>query len=321
MPSDEHSSEPSASVVVVTGLSGAGRSTALRALEDLGFYCVDNLPPTAFAPCLQACRRDRLQQVALGIDVRVKSFLGATLAAIEEVEKDEAQHFTLLYLDASDATLLARYSATRRPHPLRIAPSGQDPSIAVLDGVNIERERLSPLRAKASMIVDTTSLTVHELRHRVLDMFRPRVGDSQRMLTRFLSFGFKYGAPGDVDMMFDVRFLDNPYFVPELRPLSGLDVAVSDYVRATPGAGEFTAHAQRLLEFLLPEYEKEGKSYLTVGFGCTGGRHRSVALAEWMAARLRDSAGLQVNVKHRDVARADDELRQLERAGNTAGGV
>ncbi len=300
------------SVVVVTGLSGAGRSTALSALEDLGFYCVDNLPPSAFAPCLEACQRDKLRRVALGIDVRVRAFLDATLQAIERVEKDQAQEFTLLFLDASDATLLSRYSATRRPHPLRIAPNEAHHSLAVMDGVHLERERLAPLRAKASAIIDTSNLTVHELRRRIVEMFRPRAADSQHLLTRFVSFGFKYSTPGDVDTMFDVRFIENPYFIPELRPNSGLDAPVKDFVRAAPSAKQFAEHVEALLAFLIPAYEQEGKSYFTVGFGCTGGRHRSVAMAEWVAERLRERCGLAIDVSHRDVQRAERENeRQL----------
>ncbi len=301
------------SVVVVTGLSGAGRSTALSAIEDLGFYCVDNLPPSAFAPCLEACQKDRLRRVALGIDVRVRAFLDPTLDAIARLEEDQAQDFTLLFLDASDSTLLARYSATRRPHPLRIAPHEANQSLAVIDGIQIERERLAPLRANASSIVDTSELTVHELRRRIVEMFRPKSEGTSGMLTRFVSFGFKYGAPSDVDTMFDVRFIDNPYFIPELRPHSGLDAAVREFVRGATSADQFAQHAEGLLTFLIPEYQREGKSYFTVGFGCTGGRHRSVAMAEWVAERMQ-AQGFQIEVGHRDVARVEREKERQRRA-------
>ncbi len=298
---ESHDGEARGSVVVVTGLSGAGRSTALSALEDLGFYCVDNLPPSAFAPCLEACARDRLQRVAIGIDVRVRAFLDGTLAAIDEVRRDDSRSFQLLFLDASDATLQARFSATRRPHPLRAQEP--DGSIGVLDGIQIERQRLAPLRANASVVIDTSSLTVHELRHRIIELFRDGDSKSRGMVTRFVSFGFKYGAPSDVDMMFDVRFLHNPYFIPSLRPFSGLDEPVRDFVRDNPIAQSFVEQTEQLLSFLLPQYQKEGKSYFTVGIGCTGGRHRSVATAEWLGERLSARHGVALKVEHRDISR------------------
>jgi UPF0042 nucleotide-binding protein len=302
------------SVVVVTGLSGAGRSTALSALEDLGFFCVDNLPPSAFAPCLEACARDRLQRVAIGIDVRVRAFLDGTLAAIDEVRRDASRQFQLLFLDASDATLQARFSATRRPHPLR---AQEDGSIGVLDGIQIERRRLAPLRANASVVVDTSSLTVHELRHRIIELFRDGNSHKRGMAARFVSFGFKYGAPSDVDMMFDVRFLHNPYFIPELRPFSGLDEPVRNFVRENPTAQTFVTQAEQLLSFLLPQYEKEGKSYFTLGIGCTGGRHRSVATAVWLAERLSQSHSIEPKVEHRDIARFRTELEPARSIGGS----
>lgn len=290
-------------VVVVAGLSGAGRSTALRTLEDLGFHCVDNLPPTAFVPALQACAKDNLERVALGIDVRVRSFLDPTLAAIEEVRNDLSRAFTLLFLEATDAALLARYSATRRPHPLSSEMGAG--SSALLDGIALERARLAPLRANASLVLDTSSLNVHQLRKRIVEIFRPQAGRRLGMATRFVSFGFKYGTPADLDLLFDVRFLDNPHFQPELKALSGLDLPVNDYVRGNPIAAKFAWQLAEMLAFLLPEYEKEGKSYLTVGIGCTGGRHRSVVFAEW--ARELCPAGTQAAVSHRDIDRVEAE--------------
>lgn len=296
-------------VVVVAGLSGAGRSTALSALEDLGFYCVDNLPPTAFAPALEACARDHLQRVALGIDVRVRSFLDQTLAAIEQVRADPGRRFTLLFLEASDASLLARYNATRRPHPLRAFGEGGSESLAVVDGIKLERLRLAPLRANASLVLDTSDLNVHELRRRMVELFRPEAAPGDGMLTRFVSFGFKYGAPMDLDLLFDVRFIDNPYFKDELRPLSGLEPPIVDFVRSASSAQRFADQAEQMLSFLVPEYQREGKSYLTVGFGCTGGRHRSVVMSEWLAERLRQR-GLAVRVAHRDLQQVHQEAAQ-----------
>lgn len=303
------------SVVAVTGLSGAGRSTVLRALEDLGYYCVDNLPPAAFGPALEQCANDQLQRVALGIDVRLRSFLDRAIAAVERVREDPSLTFTLVYLDASDAALLARFSGTRRPHPLRTMNVAQAQSLAVLDGIKIERERLAPLRANASIVIDTSDLSVHELRRRVIELFRGPDGSSAGMSTRFVSFGFKYGAPQDLDLMFDVRFVHNPYFVPTLRPQSGLDAAVGSYV--VERSGEFLRHTEPLLSYLVPEYEKEGKSYLTVGFGCTGGRHRSVALAEHLAQGLRNSSARSVQVVHRDIDRVVSETADEQRAAVT----
>lgn len=304
----------SPAVVVVAGLSGAGRTTALSALEDVGFYCVDNLPPSAFAPTLHACAQDELVRVALGIDVRVRAFLDPTTKAIEQLRADPNRAFTLLYLDASDATLLARYSATRRPHPLRVTGEAGAESLAVMDGIKVERERLAPLRANASLVIDTSDLNVHELRRKVISLFREQ-SPNEGMLTRFVSFGFKYSTPADVDVMFDVRFVENPYFNSELRPFSGLDAPVSEFVLSVESARRFAAHVRDLLAFLIPEYEREGKSYLTVGFGCTGGRHRSVALAEWIAGQLR-AAGTQVTVSHRDIERVHTESLQHRAVGD-----
>lgn len=296
-------------VVVVTGLSGAGRSTALRALEDLGFFCVDNLPPAAFGPALAECRRGRLRRVALGIDVRLRAFLANTISTIETVSQDPTLGFSLLFLDASDAALLTRFSGTRRPHPLRTMNPEDLQTLAVVDGIKIERERLAPLRAQASIVIDTSSLSVHELRRRVVELFRGNSSGSG-MVTRFVSFGFKYGTPADLDLLFDVRFVSNPYFVPELRELSGLQQAVAHYVLER--SSDFLAHTQPLLAYLIPQYEKEGKSYLTVGFGCTGGRHRSVALCEHLAEKSV-LGGREVVVSHRDVDRVVEERADSER--------
>ncbi len=282
-------------VVVVTGLSGAGRSTALRSLEDLGYYAVDNLPPPAFSPTLAACERSRLTRIALGIDVRVPAFLEETLTEIRRLRRVDAVECDVLFLDAAEPTLLSRFSATRRPHPLGSTPAseadaGQGPSLAVLDGIRLERERLAPLRAEASVVVDTSDLSVHDLRRRVVELFRPRQGLTRQMLTRFVSFGFKYGAPVDADVVFDVRFLRNPYFEPELQKLSGLDEQIQLYVLGQSAAQQFIDHVVELLRFLIPQYQAEGKSYLTVAFGCTGGRHRSIVLAHRVAEILRDTS-------------------------------
>jgi UPF0042 nucleotide-binding protein len=287
-------------VVVVTGLSGAGKSTALRALEDLGFFCVDNLP-TALAPsAVELCERGGMTRVALGMDVRVRAFLGEVGIVVAKLEDGGRRDVQLAFFDASDETLLHRFSETRRPHPLSTGAGG---ALAVLDGVRLERERLAPLRALATRVFDTTDRSVHELRRDVIDQFGPASGGAPRMVTRIVSFGFKYGAPVDADFVLDVRFLKNPYFVAELRPLAGTDPNVSRYVLSQEETKDTLAKLVALFELVLPKCEKEGKSYLTIAVGCTGGRHRSVVVAEELAAVLRKELGVRIGVVHRDVDR------------------
>jgi UPF0042 nucleotide-binding protein len=304
-------------VVVVTGVSGAGKSTALNALEDLGYFCVDNLPTSLLKQTVEECERGGIRRIALGIDVRVGSFLEGAGPALDQLGADRAaspmdrpsgpgfRELVVLFLDAADEMLLRRYNETRRPHPLsNLSGDGTRGSIAVLDGILLERERLAPLRARATIDLDTTALTVHELRRRIFEHLGPGKAEQPRMATRVVSFGFKYGAPIDADLLFDVRFLDNPHFVPELRPLTGNDAPVRDYVLQNPDAIELLDRVEALLAFCLPRYEREGKSYLTIGIGCTGGRHRSVTLAAQLAERLEKQTGLPITLIHRDVGRA-----------------
>ena len=293
------------SVVVVTGLSGAGKSTVLNALEDVDFYCVDNLPSSVIDSTLKACWAEGVKRVALGIDVRVGSFLESAIPVIDASARDREHALSILFLDASDESLLRRFSSTRRPHPLGKATEagGASSSNAVLNGIRTERERLVELKARATHVVVTSSLNVHELRGRVLGIFGPGQDGQQGLRVRFVSFGFKYGPPVDADVLLDVRFLANPYFVEELRQLSGLDAGVRDYVLGSPDGEGFRAHAHSLLGYCLPRFEKEGKSYLTVGIGCTGGRHRSVALSERLAADLAEETGMDIDVVHRDLSR------------------
>jgi len=291
-------------VVVVTGLSGAGKSTALHALEDLGFFCIDNLPIPVLQDTLAACDAGKLDRVAMGIDVRVRTFFKRAHEVLEAVQREGKRDLEILFLDASDETLLRRFSSTRRPHPPSYSLGVESTrAIAVLDGIRLERERLSLLRAGAQKVVDTTGLSVHDLRRRILDAYGPGVGGQPGMLTRLVSFGFKYGTPVDADLVFDVRFLPNPFFVEALRPLTGIDPPVRDYVHATEDALVFTQKVIDLLEFVLPRYEREGKSYLTVAVGCTGGRHRSVALVELLARTLGPKTGLRLDIVHRDIDR------------------
>lgn len=302
--------ERRARVVVVSGLSGAGKSTALHALEDLGYFCVDNLPTALVEHSVEVCEAGGIDRVALGIDVRVGSFLEGAGEALDRLS--QGRDVVVLFVDASDEALLRRFNETRRPHPLtsgaaapssrRGPPTGR--TIAVIDGVHLERERLAPLRARATIDLDTTLLSVHDLRREVVARVGPGAAEQPRMLTRFVSFGFKYGAPMDADLVFDVRFLDNPHFVPALRPLPGSDPAVRAFLLGNPETIAFLEKMRELLAFCLPRYEREGKSYLTVAIGCTGGRHRSVAVAARLAEELAPLTGIPITVVHRDVARA-----------------
>ncbi len=333
-PSNER---PSArpTVVVVSGLSGAGKSQALNALEDLGFFCVDNLPTLLAPQAVALCERGEMTRVALGIDVRVRAFLGEVGNVLQLLEAGGQRDLHVLFFDASDETLLHRFSETRRPHPLsaETGASGSEGALAVLDGVRVERERLAPLRARATRIIDTTNTSVHELRRILVAHFGPASRGAPRMVTRIVSFGFKYGSPVDADVVLDVRFLDNPYFVPELKPMTGLDPPVASYVLGAPDTQEFLRHTRSLLEYVLPRYEREGKSYLTIAIGCTGGRHRSVAIAEALGRDLAATVGASIGVLHRDIHRGqtvgppepmlavtttDDHQSALELQGGTA---
>ena len=297
--------KPACRVVVVTGLSGAGKSTALRALEDLGYFCVDNLPSALVERTVEVCEQAGMTRIGLGMDVRALSFLDGAADAVESISR--GRDVVVLFLDANDSALLRRFSETRRPHPLSTAARTQAGSVAVdiLDGVHAERTRLAPLRARATLDLDTTLLSVHELRRQVVAHLGPGKAEQPRMTTRLVSFGYKFGIPVDADLVLDVRFLDNPYFVQDLRPLSGVDPSVRDYVLDNPETKGFLEHAMGLLSYCLPRYEREGKSYLTIAIGCTGGRHRSVALANRVADLVRDGSGLQVTVVHRDVGRSE----------------
>jgi RNase adapter protein RapZ len=314
-------------LVVVTGLSGAGKSTALRALEDLGFFCVDNLPTTVFSETLAACDAGGMSLVGLGIDVRVRSFLGDVGARLDALAAEGAREIALLFLDASDEALLRRFSETRRPHPLSTAPEtgSEREATAVLDGIRLERDRLAPLRARATHVIDTTMLSIHELRRRIVSSFGPGAsgGEIPRMSIRFVSFGFKFGTPVDADLVLDVRFLDNPNFVNELRHLPGTDPAIISYVLDRDETRQFVEKATSLLAFALPRYEREGKAYLTVAVGCTGGRHRSVVLADHLARELTAATGLSIAVVHRDLGRQPAERLadpDLVGGGGTKGG-
>jgi len=279
-------------IAVITGLSGAGKSTAVRALEDEGFFCIDNLPVPFLQTLVELLTRSGgdITRVALVVDAREGRFLEQAPEVFAEARRAGASIETV-FLDASDETLLRRFSETRRRHPLA-------PDRPVQEGIAEERLRLSGLRRIADELIDTTRLSVHDLRQLVHDRFGRPLGE--RLVVTLLSFGYRHGLPPQSDMVFDVRFLQNPFFVEELRDKSGHDPAVSEYVLKQPGAVEFLERVEGLCRFLLPNYREEGKSYLTVSIGCTGGRHRSVVIAHELSRRL-GSAGERVRVWDRDV--------------------
>ncbi len=286
-------------VVVITGVSGAGRTTALHVLEDLSFYCVDNLPTPLLPETIALWHTSpSLRRMGIGLDVRGGEFLASADDAVRSL-RAKGEHVGVVFLDAADEALVRRFSETRRRHPL--ASAFPDDDVAGL--IHREREAIGDLRALADQVIDTTRLSVHDLRRLLIDHFRSTTGTALRMQTRIVSFGFKYGVPADADLVFDARFLANPHFVPELRPRSGKDPAVSGFVLEHPEGREFLTSLEGFVAPLLPKYAREGKVVLTVAVGCTGGRHRSVALAEALGARLKLEAPGDVTVAHRDIDR------------------
>jgi RNase adapter protein RapZ len=282
-------------VTIVTGMSGAGRSEAANVLEDLGFFVIDNLPPALIGKVAElASGRDDPHRYALVVDVRSGMFLEELSLALAELRASGAST-RILFLDASDDVLVRRYEATRRRHPL-------SDTERVSDGIARERELVEELKGEADVIVDTTALNVHELRDRLQQLFAEDTADS-RLQVNVVSFGYKHGLPLDVDLVFDCRFLPNPHWVDRLRPLAGTDADVREYVMGQPLSSEFLQQLDDLLSMLLPAYQQEGKSYLSIGVGCTGGRHRSVVIAEELAQRMRRH-GVRTSVRHRDVGRA-----------------
>jgi UPF0042 nucleotide-binding protein len=285
---------PAVDFVVITGLSGAGRAEAANVLEDLGYFVIDNLPPSLIGRVaeLAVVGRERAR-VALVVDARGGAFAADVSELGHALEQLRARDVSLrvLYLEASDEVLVRRFEMTRRRHP--VAGDG------VVESIAHERSLLRELRASADLVLDTSDLNVHELRDKVLAAF---AGEGAGLLVTVASFGFKYGLPLDADMVVDVRFLPNPHWVPELRPLTGQDQAVRDYVLAQGGTGRFMERLEGLLEVALPGYVQEGKHYLTIAVGCTGGKHRSVVLAEELAAWL-GGKGYRAHVTHRDVER------------------
>ncbi len=282
--------------VVLTGLSGSGKSQAIRALEDLGYFCVDNLPVSLLPMLAELTLRagTEISRAAVVVDVREGRMLKEFPGIYRKLKTRKNLNPVLIFLEAAEPTLVRRFSETRRPHPL-------SPDRSAIEGIREERDAMLAIRKLADHIVDTSEMTVHELRHTFTGVAAGRTPGAQLVVT-VLSFGFKHGIPVDSDLLFDVRFLPNPHFVPELRPHTGRDPEVVRFLDRSSATHEFLEHTQNLLKFLIPQYVNEGKTYLTIGIGCTGGRHRSVAMSEALKKGISGIPGVRVRVKHRDIA-------------------
>ncbi|WP_077307606.1 RNase adapter RapZ [Terribacillus halophilus] len=281
-------------LVIITGMSGAGKTVAVQSFEDLGYYCVDNLPP-ALLPTFLDLMRDAsndIKKVALVMDLRGREFFDSLFEALDKLSQEHWLEPQVLFLDAKDEVLVTRYKETRRTHPL--APEGLP-----LEGIQQERALLDQMRGRAQYIVDTSELKPKKLREKIMKRFKD--ADYEDFTVQMLSFGFKYGIPIDADLVFDVRFLPNPFYVENLRPQTGLDEPVSSYVFKWSDTHTFLQKLEDMLTFMLPQYRKEGKSQLIIAIGCTGGQHRSVAIAEYLAKRYSNSYA--THVTHRDVER------------------
>jgi UPF0042 nucleotide-binding protein len=283
-------------ILILTGMSGAGRSTVAHSLEDLGWYVVDNLPPSLLPALAKQSSDGELPALAVVVDVRGGKFFDDLNAALANL-KNSGINFRLLFLDASDQSLVARFESTRRPHPLQ----GGD---RISDGIDRERAKLHELRESADVVIDTSNLNVHQLAKRTSEIFAEGMIEGVRL--NILSFGYKYGIPVDADLVLDCRFIPNPHWVPELRPLTGLDQAVSDRVFSNEGVTEFVGDYVKLIKDMLPGFIREGKKYLTIAIGCTGGKHRSVAISTEIAKQLGQTGtdlAISAHAVHRDLGR------------------
>jgi UPF0042 nucleotide-binding protein len=283
--------------IVVTGLSGSGKSQAIRALEDLGYFCVDNLPTTLIPTLADLVRREGISRVAIVVDIREKNFLADFPRTFRKLRAMKGLNPALIFLEATHEALVRRFSETRRPHPMA-------PDKSPTEGIRAERKRMSAIRAMAHQIIDTSNLTVHQLRQAFAGFSGVSREQQTKLAVNLVTFGFKHGIPLDADLVFDVRFLPNPHFVQRLRHKSGRDRAVVRFMEKHPATGELLDRLTELLKFLIPQYVAEGKSYLTIGIGCTGGRHRSVMIAEALRKTLSAEPGAKVRVRHRDITHA-----------------
>ena len=279
-------------LVFVTGLSGSGKSYVQSTLEDLGFYCVDNLPMALIDSFLEQVAQEGFDRVGIVVDVRTRDF-AETFPDTYRRLRNDLQNVVMIFLEAADEVLARRYSETRRPHPIG--------DVSIMEAIAREREALADVKSEADVVLDTSQFSVHELKALIVHRFEvPR--EKPKMLVTIVSFGYKHGSPNNVDLLFDVRFLPNPHFIDELRPKTGLDKEIVDYLEGKPKYNEFFEKLLDFVSYLLPEYEREMKSYVTIGIGCTGGRHRSVALTEKLGAALQDR-GVHVEIAHRDKGR------------------
>ncbi len=282
-------------VVIVSGLSGAGKTVALRALEDTGFFCIDNLPVTLIESFLSTIKsRVNSQNVGIGVDIREKTFLGEAYRIISSLK--ERYSIEILFLEAEKEVMIRRFKETRRPHPMITSKVAAD----IEEAIDKEKSQLSILRESADKIVDTSNYTPHQLRQLIISSYGHT--DSKRGLNiTLISFGYKFGTPQSADLLLDVRFLPNPFFVTALRQLNGLDKKVAGYVLASPDTWELLTRLNNLLDFLIPRYVKEGRSYLIAGVGCTGGKHRSPAIVQELAKNIKKHHGIEVAIIHRDI--------------------
>ena len=280
--------------VIVTGLSGAGKTQAIRSLEDLGYFCVDNLPPTLIPKFAEACFQTdgKIDKIALVIDIRGGLFFDDLFASLNYL-KEQGFNYEILFLDATDEVLIKRYKESRRKHPL--APDGR-----TITGITLERNRLKEVKDRADNIINTSKFSSRELREEINKIYEEEGQIETQLIISVVSFGFKYGIPLDSDLVFDVRFLPNPFYIPELKSFSGNDEPVRNYVLGNPETIGFLERLNGMLEFLIPNYLKEGKRQLIVSIGCTGGRHRSVTIANELYSKLSDD-GRKVNIEHRDI--------------------
>lgn len=281
-------------LLIITGMSGAGKTIAVKSLENLGFFCVDNLPPALISKFAELIKQSegKIERVALVIDLRGREFFDSLASSLDELEESGIAH-QILFLDASDQTLVQRYKETRGRHPMA-------PDASPLDGIDKERKLLQEIRARAHQIIDTTSLSSSELKAKLVQRFS-NVVSNHTLSLNLISFGFKYGIPIDADLVFDVRFLPNPHYVPELKPKTGCDSEVSQYVLKWTETQQFIQRLVDFLTYLLPHYEREGKSQLVIGIGCTGGKHRSVTIAEYLMEYYK--ADYNCSVDHRDMGK------------------
>lgn len=279
-------------MVIITGMSGAGKTVALQSFEDLGYFCVDNLPPALLPKFVELMSEstNKMDKVALGIDLRGREFFDHLWGALDDLTERTWVIPHILFLDAKDSTLVTRYKETRRSHPLA-------PNDLPLKGIELERDLLLDMKARANIVLDTTTLKPKELREKIINLFS--TADQTGFRVNVTSFGFKYGVPIDADLVFDVRFLPNPFYIPQMKPLTGLDEEVSTYVMKFTETHKFLEKLTDLLSFMLPHFQREGKSQLVVAIGCTGGQHRSVTIAEYLAKYFEKD--YRTHVSHRDV--------------------